>query len=192
MNPQERARRFVRKGTFAGDRERWLAVVLALGFAVGACGPPHPAPHPLTEGDGGSPAELPPPPQQATPAVPKTLYDRLGGKEGVGQLIEAFVQKLYGEKRLNRAFAKLKKDAARDTKFREMLAEQLCAETGGGCTYAGKEMKIAHKGLRITNAEWHVFIEKFTEILVERKVEEDDQSEIFSMLGKMQKEVVLK
>ena len=166
--------------------------MLCLVWATGTCGPKEPALRPLTQGDGGASENVPPPPESTPPPAPKTLYDRLGGKDGVAQLVETFVQKLYADKRLNRVFAKLKKDTARETKFRELLAEQLCAETGGGCTYSGKEMKIAHKGLRITNAEWHAFIEKFTEVLVERKVEEDDQSEIFSMLGKMQKDVVLK
>ncbi len=159
--------------------------------AASACGPAVPPTAPVGQIDAGAglvdaPADPPVPP------APKTLYDRLGRKEGVAQLVDSFVQKLYDEKRLVRLFAKVKKDTARDSKFREMLAQQLCAETGGGCAYAGKDMKVAHKGLRITSADWNLFIEKLTQVLVERKVEEDDQSEIFSLLGKMQKDVLLK
>jgi hemoglobin len=124
--------------------------------------------------------------------TPKTLYDRLGGKDGVRQLVDSFVQKLYEDKRLARLFATLKRDANRDAKFRDLLAEQVCAEVGGGCVYSGRDMKLAHKGLRITSADWNLFIEKLTQVLVDRKVEEDDQSEIFSLLGKMQKDVLLK
>jgi hemoglobin len=147
------------------------------------------------EGDASAPIADPPADRSEfvkTPSAPKTLYERLGSKEGVAQLVDTFVQKLYDEKRLTRLFAKVKKDPARDAKLREMLAEQLCAEAGGGCAYSGKGMLLAHKGLRITNADWNLFIEKLTQVLVERKVEEDDQSEIFSLLGKMQKDVLLK
>jgi hemoglobin len=160
-------------------------------YAAGACGPTRPFAGPNGEGD-ASVAAVDTPADPPTPPTPKTLYDRLGGRDGVRQLIDSFVGKLYEERRLTRLFAKLKKDADRDAQFRALLAEQLCAETGGGCAYSGLDMKIAHKGLRIANAEWNLFIEKLTQVLVERKVEEDDQSEIFSLLGKMQKDVLLK
>ena len=46
--------------------------------------------------------------------------------------------------------------AGRDSlaRARQLLKDQLCGLTGGPCLYIGRDMKTAHGGLAITDAEW--------------------------------------
>jgi len=38
--------------------------------------------------------------------------------------------------------------------LKQMLVDQVCAATGGPCTYAGRDMVTAHKGMSISDAEF--------------------------------------
>jgi hemoglobin len=37
---------------------------------------------------------------------------------------------------------------------RQLLVDQICSLAGGPCVYTGRDMKTAHAGLGITEAEW--------------------------------------
>ncbi len=126
------------------------------------------------------------------PKPPDNVFTRIGGKDGVKKIVDEFVDGLYADKKLVRVFGKLKKNAEKDGKFRELLAEHLCADLGGGCTYTGRDMRAAHKGLRLTQVDWNNFIEHFTQVLIAHKVNDNDQSEIFSLFGRLQKDVMQK
>ncbi len=44
-------------------------------------------------------------------------------------------------------------------KLKSNLADQICDATGGPCSYLGRDMKTAHKGMNITEAEWNATVE---------------------------------
>lgn len=50
------------------------------------------------------------------------------------------------------------------------LKEQLCAATGGPCNYTGRDMKTAHAGMKITEAEFGAVGENLVKVLDTFKV----------------------
>ncbi len=152
--------------------------------ALGACGAKKPQ-EPLTPtvvADAGAPPAPEPEP------APKTLYDRLGGKEGVAAVVESLVKYVATDPQLKKVFAKTtgpKLDA-----FKKNLADQLCEATDGGCKYQGKEMKAAHTGMGITEAQWDKFVSMLTAALNEQKVADNEQSELLAKLAPMKDLIV--
>jgi len=88
---------------------------------------------------------------------PPTLYKRLGGREGIALVVGDFVTGMAGDSRVNTRFKDMKGPDVE--KLKSNLADQICDATGGPCSYLGRDMKTAHKGMQITDAEWNATVE---------------------------------
>jgi hemoglobin len=160
--------------------------VVAFSFLLVACGgkqPPAAAPPTEEVGDAG-PAE----PVDAAPPV-QTLYDRLGGKDGVDAVADIFTKNLLADPRVNKPFKKSKDGLSH---FKQMIAEQICQLAGGPCQYSGKDMKEAHKGMGIGDAQFDAVVEDLKLALDEKGASEQDKSELFAALAPMRAEIVEK
>jgi len=122
-----------------------------------------------------------------TPSQP-TLYQRLGGREAIKLVVDDFVANLAADPRVNQRFKNL--DAGRIAKLQTNLADQICDATGGPCAYLGKDMKAAHAGMGITEAEWNATVEDLVKSLNKFKVGEKEQQELLATLGGMKKDIV--
>jgi len=123
----------------------------------------------------------------SAPATP-TLYQRLGGREAIKQVVDDFVANLAADPRVNARFKGL--DAAKMAKLQTDLADQICDVTGGPCAYLGRDMKTVHAGMKITEAEWNATVEDLVKTLNKFKVGPKEQQELLSALGSMKKDIV--
>src|SRR5262249_59135927 len=92
-------------------------------------------------------------------AKEKSLYDRLGGKTAIAAVVDEFVGRVAGDKRINAYFSATAGDPARLTKFKANLVDQICEASGGPCKYTGKDMKTAHAGLAIGAGDFNALVE---------------------------------
>jgi len=120
--------------------------------------------------------------------APPTLYQRLGGREAIKLVVDDFVGNLAADPRVNQRFKGL--DAGRIAKLQTNLADQICDATGGPCAYLGKDMKAAHAGMGITEADWNATVEDLVKSLKKFKVGEKEQQELLAVLGGMKKDIV--
>src|SRR5438128_10978113 len=81
-------------------------------------------------------------------AMTPTLYERLGGKGAITAVVEDFVGRVAADKRINGKFA-----LANIPRLKMLLVEQICAASGGPCTYTGRHVKTAHAGIGITRPQ---------------------------------------
>jgi hemoglobin len=119
------------------------------------------------------------------PPAEKSLYDRLGGKDAITAVINDFVGNVAADKRINARFAK-----TNIPHLKQMLVEQVCQATGGPCTYTGKSMRDAHKGMKITDADFNALVEDLTKSLDKFKVAEKEKNELLTALGGMKGDIV--
>jgi hemoglobin len=123
------------------------------------------------------------------PAPAKTaLYRRLGGREGIAVVVADFVSNMAADPRVNARFAVLKPPEIE--KFKSNLADQICEATGGPCSYLGRDMKSAHKGMQISDAEWNATVENLGKALDKNKVGAAEKSELLGALGPMKPDIV--
>ena len=117
-----------------------------------------------------------------------TLYKRLGGREGIRGVVDDFVAFLVADPRVKDRFTKL--TPAQVEKLKTNAADQICDATGGPCSYLGKDMKAAHNGMSITEADWNATVEDLIKALDKRNVAKKDQQELIGLLAPMKKDIV--
>jgi hemoglobin len=117
-----------------------------------------------------------------------TLYQRLGGREAIKEVVVDFVANVAADPRVNSRFKGLQPAVV--SKLQTNLADQICDATGGPCAYLGRDMKTAHAGMRITDAEWSATVEDLVKSLNKFKVGVKEQQELLAILGPMKKDIV--
>jgi hemoglobin len=118
-------------------------------------------------------------------ATEKPLYDRLGGKDAITAVVNDFVATVVADARVNAFFKNA--DGAHLT---EMLIEQICSATGGPCEYKGKDMKTAHTGMGVKEADFNAVVEDLVKSLDKFKVGEKEKTELLTVLGGLKPDIV--
>lgn len=125
-------------------------------------------------------------PATKSDAPPKSLYDRLGGKEAITAVVADFVDnRVAKDDRINARFAN-----ADLGHLKAMLVDQICEASGGPCKYTGKDMKTSHTGMKVTDDEFTALVEDLTASLNQFKVGESEQKQLVGALAPMKPDIV--
>lgn len=116
-----------------------------------------------------------------------SLYERLGGKDAITAVVDEFVANVAADKAINKFFA-----GADIPHLKKMLVEQICEATGGPCKYSGMDMKSAHKGMGISNAEFNALVGDLVKALDKFKVPEKEKNELLGALATLKGAIVEK
>jgi hemoglobin len=88
---------------------------------------------------------------QPTTSSSPSLYRRLGGREGIAGVVDQFVVNALADPRIGPAFKAL--PAAKVGPLKTNIADFICENTGGPCSYGGRTMQESHKGLKLTKED---------------------------------------
>jgi hemoglobin len=119
-----------------------------------------------------------------------SLYERLGAKPAITAVVDEFVARVAADAKINRYFAAAAANPQRLAAFKGKLVDQICAASGGPCTYTGKNMKDAHAGMGITGAEFDALVGDLVGALDKFKVPEREKGELLGALGPMKTDIV--
>jgi len=128
----------------------------------------------------------------------KSLYERLGGEEGINAIVEDFVPRVLADPRVNwerkgitrGGMNLLKRGQSVEWKatpdnvarLKKHLAQFLALSTGGPPTYEGRDMKQVHQGLHITNAEFDASIGDLKATLDKLGIANEEQKGLLSIV----------
>lgn len=115
----------------------------------------------------------------------QSLYQRLGGQAAITAVVDDFVANVAADRRINGFFAHT--DIPR---LKRLLVEQICAGTGGPCTYTGRSMKAAHAGMGVTEAHFNALVEDLVKTLDKFGVPAREKNELLGVLGPMKGDIV--
>jgi hemoglobin len=127
--------------------------------------------------------------QGGTPKPP-SLYQRLGGFDGIAALFDETAPRLAGDPQFARFFSGHSTDS--DLRQRQRLLELLCQESGGPCAYTGRSLKTAHAGLGIAEADWSAFEKHFTAAMDHLKIGEKEKGELLALVRRYKTDIVEK
>lgn len=114
-----------------------------------------------------------------------SLYERLGGQPAIVAVVDDFVANVAADSRINARFA-----STNVPRLKQRLVEQICAGTGGPCTYTGRDMRTAHTGMNISEAEFGALVEDLVRSLDKFKVPQQEKGELLAILGPMKSDIV--
>jgi hemoglobin len=129
---------------------------------------------------------------EAPAQAQKSLYERLGGKAAIVAVVDDFVANCAADTRINTFFTTTAADKNRLAAFKNKLVDQICEAAGGPCKYTGKDMKTAHAGMGITDADFNALVEDLTKSLNKFNVGKAEQDQLLGVLGPMRPLIVEK
>ena len=161
-----------------------LGITLSIALAAACGGSEKSAEEPAPKANPCAKAENP----CANPcAAPKSLYERLGGKESITLVVDEFLANVIADDRINSFF----KDADA-SKLRGHLIDQICEATGGPCKYTGRSMKESHAGMGVSEEHFNALVEDLVKALDKYKVPEKEKGELLGALAGMKGDIVEK
>ena len=123
-------------------------------------------------------------------ASPPSLYKRLGGYDAIAAVTDDFIGRLLKDPALSRFFAGHGEDSK--GRIRQLIVDQLCAATGGPCVYIGRDMRTAHKGIGIAEADWTASVGHLIASLDKFKVGQKEKEDLLAIASSLKKDIVEK
>ena len=122
----------------------------------------------------------------ACASMPKTsLYDALGGQDGVTTLVDAIIVEVKADPRIGELFAETETEY-----FRERLIEQICMVADGPCEYTGLPMADAHSGMDISEREFNGFVEDVERAMDRAGIALATQNRLLARLARMRADII--
>lgn len=113
------------------------------------------------------------------------LYHALGGKPGIGRIVEGMLINVAEDERIVSHFL----DADIDRLY-EKLVEQVCVESGGPCEYTGDSMEDSHAGMNITEGDFNALVENLIVAMNEEGVPVPAQNQLLRRLAPMRDSII--
>jgi hemoglobin len=114
-----------------------------------------------------------------------SLYERLGGQDGVANIAGALIDRVTTDPSLKRSF-----EGSNLARIKKLLAEQICDLSGGPCHYSGDPMKEVHAGHHISEAEFYGMVEALRGVLKVQHVSQGASNELVGLLAPMKRDIV--
>lgn len=118
----------------------------------------------------------------------KTLYERLGGYDAISAVANDLLIRLRGDAQLGRFWAHRGEDGIQREK--QLLIDYLCACAGGPVYYRGRDMRLAHRGMRISESDWSVFLGHAGATLARFQVPETEQHDVVAFVLGLKADIV--
>ncbi|MDR7047747.1 hemoglobin [Duganella sp. 3397] len=135
-----------------------------------------------------------------TPYTDDTVYQGLGGKQGIKNIVETFIPLVLADPRIKDNFADFDME-----QLNVRLQEQICEFAGGPCRYTGKyrdktmdgvgtvrDMTTVHQDLKITNAMFNALTEDLQIAMERHNVPNSVANKLVAKLAPMQRAIVTK
>lgn len=121
-----------------------------------------------------------------------SLYDRLGGISGIALVVDDFVDDFVADPLIMaNPNTRERKPGEAVPGLKYQLTTIICQSTGGPCEYVGPSLREAHEGLNVSEAEWTRMGELFAATLARHDVREQEQQELFEILGPTKADIVV-
>jgi hemoglobin len=139
------------------------------------------------------------------PNTKPPLYERIGGEKGIAAIVDDFVTRALADPRVNwerkgvesGGFLGVREKSMywnptgdNVTRLKKHLGQFLALATGGPPTYEGKDMKYAHGGMKISNAEFDATIGDLKATLDKLGIATDEQKELLAVVESTRPQIV--
>lgn len=141
-----------------------------------------------------------------TAEVKQTLFERLGGDQGIIKIVDDFTPRVLQDPRVNwerkgvkRGGFSLLRDKEVPTwqptpqniaRLKKHMGQFLALATGGPAKYEGKEMRSAHAEMRITNPEFDAVIGDLKATLDRLQIANQEQKELLAVIESTRPQIV--
>jgi hemoglobin len=117
----------------------------------------------------------------------KSLYERLGGYDGITAFANDLLPRLQADSQLGRFWQNRGDDGI--AREKQLLIDYLCSCAGGSVYYTGRDMKLSHKGMKISESDWSLFLQHAGATMKALKVFERECQEVTAFVLSLKKDI---
>ena len=118
------------------------------------------------------------------PSDSRSLYQELGGSDGLEQLVDRFIMEIAFDDRVFERFADSNVE-----RFRDKITEHFCVLADGPCVYTGDSMIDTHAGMAISDAEFNAVVENLINALNANGTPIGTQNRLLARLAVLKDEI---
>ncbi|NOZ41952.1 MAG: group 1 truncated hemoglobin [Alphaproteobacteria bacterium] len=118
----------------------------------------------------------------------KSLYERLGGYEGITAFANDLLPRLQNDPCLGRFWENRGDDGI--AKEKQLLIDYLCASAGGPVYYPGRDMLTSHKGMKISESDWNIFLGHAAETMKALQVPAQECDDVVAFVLSLKDDIV--
>jgi hemoglobin len=118
----------------------------------------------------------------------KTLYERLGGYDGITAFANDLLPRLQADPQLSRFWQNRGDDGI--AREKQLLIDYLCASAGGPMYYTGRDMKTSHKGMKISENDWSTFLQHAGATMKALQIPKQECDEIVAFVLSLKEDIV--
>jgi hemoglobin len=117
-----------------------------------------------------------------------TLYERLGGYDGITVFVEDLLPRLQSDSQLGRFWQNRGDDGIKREK--QLLIDYLSSNAGGSIYYTGRDMKLSHVGMKISESDWSVFMRHAGDTMRALNVPQQECDDVVSFVLSLKDDIV--
>ena len=118
----------------------------------------------------------------------ESLYQRLGGYDGIVAATDDLLARLQTDPRIKDYWKGSSLEVRR--RGRQLVVDFMTEAAGGPAYYVGRDMKKAHEGMQISEADWAIFMEHAEAMLDHFNTPVRERGEVLGFLASMKDDVV--
>ncbi|MEH6762942.1 MAG: group 1 truncated hemoglobin [Aequorivita antarctica] len=122
----------------------------------------------------------------------KTLYERLGGKEGISLIVDDTVNAHMNNPAINARFLPFKEKPEQLAIIKKHTIDFFCAGSGGPEQYQGKDMIKTHTGMNISPGEYMHVMDDIFSALDKNSISEDSKKDVLAILWSLKGMIISK
>jgi hemoglobin len=118
----------------------------------------------------------------------KSLYERLGGYDVVVVAVDEILPRLMNDSQLGRFWQDRGSDGL--ARERQLLIDYLCNAAGGSMYYTGRDMKLSHVGMGISESDWSLFTGHVAAALDHLSVGNPERGDVLGFIESLKGDIV--
>ena len=117
-----------------------------------------------------------------------SLYERLGGYDGITSFVNELLPRLESDAQLGRFWQHRGSDGV--AREKQLLIDYLAASAGGPMYYTGRDMKLSHVGMNISEADWDAFIGHAVDTMNAVGLGDAEQADVAAFVSGLKADIV--
>ncbi|MEQ1688682.1 MAG: group 1 truncated hemoglobin [Sphingopyxis sp.] len=113
------------------------------------------------------------------------LLGQFGGREGLVRIMDNVMERWLANPRTRPFFA-----ASDQVRVKRQLVDQFCVIMHGPCTYDGRAMAEAHRGMNVSEGSFYALVEELQVTLNQMNVPFRAQNRLIAALAPMHRDII--
>jgi hemoglobin len=117
-----------------------------------------------------------------------TLYSRLGGYDAICAVADNLLPRLMNDDQLGRFWEHRGEDGLQREK--QLLVDFLCCNSGGPVYYTGRDMLTTHRGMRISESDWQLFMGHLNATISHFELGDVEKNDLLAFILSLKSDIV--